>query len=152
MNLSPLFASLSERFFEGPFCKSPSKRCLGNSHITSPLRKGFCFAHERDTHGVASIAVLGLRRGPHAIIFRIMAVVVDALQRRAARSFSHIFKKRFDALAPALTDLDASAAIRVESASRWVFAPLFHQVPNVVFASAAQAMLQILSFHSETVA
>ena len=56
------------------------------------------------------IALLGNRR-PAAILWRIRAIVINAIQRASFRAFAYIGKEVSKALAPTLTDNDTASSV-----------------------------------------
>lgn len=80
------------------------------------------------------IFLLLLISGPSTIIRRVMAIVVDTVDRVfVGRPFTHILKERLKAANPSVTDHNTSRAVVFKSWVVGVTASFFHTSPSVVF-------------------
>ena len=73
-------------------------------------------------------------RNPGAVIGGVVAVHVNALDRKALRALSHIRKERFEAVKPPLANLDAASAVRFPVVMLGVSAPGLDRAPGAVLA------------------
>jgi len=79
-------------------------------------------------------------RRPSAVARSIRAVVVDPIDRQPRRRLAHVFQKRLKAIAPPVTDCNASAAIVFEAIGLRVEAALFHLRPALEGGRAPASM------------
>jgi hypothetical protein len=90
---------------------------------------------------VAAIVGLFLRRCPVAIVWRVWAVIIAAVNRVPVRwARAHVGEEVLEAVAPAIAYRDtASAIFRVVGRSR-IQASILQALPSMVFDSRAQAV------------
>ena len=91
------------------------------SHLTAPLDFRHC----------APVSRLLNLRGPAAVSRCIRPVVVDAVQRRSWRRFTHVSKEVFEH-APPLADSDSASPVVREEFRVLVLTSLPHAAPNVM--------------------
>lgn len=72
------------------------------------------------------------KRNPCAIIWCVVSVHVNALNRKAFRAFPHIRKKRFKTVKPSFANLYSAPAIRFPVVTLWVAAPGLDSAPGAV--------------------
>lgn len=103
-----------QRFFNIP---SQQQQALANAvtrqpHSPSPFRQSFGFTTECQVVVRAFISGLLFWRGPSAILWRVIAIVVDPINRVLLGWLRpHVLQKRLERVAPASAYGDASSAI-----------------------------------------
>lgn len=119
--------------------------------MTFPLRDGSPFAvHLQHATGSAVVCLVNVG-DPSAIVRRVMAVVigaVDAVLRGGPRP--HVSKKRGEALAPLVAHGDTASAVVGKGALIRVVAAAFDRRPGAVFVGAAVSMCGGYALASQT--
>ena len=72
---------------------------------------------------------------PSAITGRIRAIIVDAIERCAHWSRTHVAEKYFEVLSPFIADRDPTSAPTLESSGVRVGASLNHASPRMIFTA-----------------
>src|SRR5665213_482869 len=84
------------------------------AHNTTTDRPSLSTAHFARFQALAkitSVSVLIRRRGPNAVAWLIVAVVVLAFERQASRTRPHVAVERRDIVAPLVAHRDAASAV-----------------------------------------
>jgi len=112
-----------------------------NTEPSSPLGLGQRFAVECKQHVTPLvIELLGLR-GPAAVSWLIVSIVVDAINCMSRRrTMPHVRKEQIERCSPSGADLYSPAAIVVPASPFGVFAASNHRFPDPVFCCAAHAV------------
>lgn len=86
--------------------------------------------------------IVGLlfRCGPSAILRRVVAVVVDSIQRSVGWTRAHVAIEGFERSAPAGANRDSSASVGLELMKVRVLAALDHAFPTVILAALPHPM------------
>lgn len=128
---------LRESTLNGPakFADSCFKGAVRNANLLGPFCKGFCDTVPGDESVSTSVSRLLFRCRPSAVFRAVVAVVVDAVKRRAGGPRADIGKKVFKGLQPAVADFDAAASVVLVFFVLNITAPLFHHAPCSVFGS-----------------
>lgn len=101
-------------------------------HRVNSTMTGSCF------WGPPCVVVLFNTCRPSHIAGLVIPIVVDAINREFFRwSWTNVFKKCNETLAPALAHLNASATVVAIVASLWVVAALNHAAPDTGFMAIA---------------
>lgn len=136
----------------------PSGQCVGQcpSAFDSERQRGRCDADalrpslehhrltiKRDEPGAGPVAGLLSGRGPSAVFWRVVAIVVDPIKRKAAGLFAHVRQEVRKAIgpAPAFAYLDASSAVAVKKPVRRIAATVVHGGPDSVCRCFGHAVL-----------
>lgn len=82
---------------------------------------------------VAFVIGLFLKRGPTAILGCVWSVIVNAIERQAVRTRSHVFQELCEVGAPVFAHVDTTAAVVLIVLVRWIFAAIFRCRPNHIF-------------------
>lgn len=96
-----------------------------------------------------SIVRLRVTTGPPAIIRRVIAIVVDTVQRQAWRASSHIGIERREVVLPPRTDTNTSASIVLIGGVFRVLASTAHETPTVVLRRIGQTMFRWAAFGAQ---
>lgn len=72
-------------------------------------------------------------RSPSAVIWLVMAIVIDPVKRKARWAAAHVFKECCKIVPPTLTNSDPSSSPEVVFGVLRVEAPLLHAVPCAIF-------------------
>lgn len=114
----------------------------------APLRRTEPKAVELDHHVPARVIALFADCRPSAVLARIRAVVVNAVNRVPLRwSRAHVVDERVKAIAPGIAHRDASASVVLELTARLVIAAGAHHVPDVVVRVSRQAVRAMQCLH-----
>lgn len=120
---------------------------LAQTDSGSPVAQAQRLAVIRQQSSAPRIAKLNRTRNPAAILWRVWAIVVDAVESMARRwARSDIRQKGGEIVPPTLTDHDASLSVVLAIRIRWAgTAALLHQLPCAVLdrICAAVAVLQL---------
>ncbi len=111
--------------------QSPAQAAIRDSRYSRPFgqRVGFAVAHKNPV----CVRVVGLfhRRCPSAIARLVVAIRINAIQRvLSPRTRPHVCIEVFKRLAPAGTDLNPPAAVKVILGVVGIAAPLTHGAPR----------------------
>src|SRR5690348_4544857 len=87
----------------------------------------------------ASIVGLLLRRGPSAILWRIVPVIVDAVDASTWRSHAHVTDKVLEHH-PAVAHADAAPSVVLERWMFFVIAALLHLLPCAILPRLTHAV------------
>jgi hypothetical protein len=130
-----------ERSFYRPTAFDPAFDNLSAKPGTlSPIGQNERFALEAETTVVAPVSALLPSCRPATVAGFIASIIIDAVKRvPRARPWSHVGKESIEALAPSLTDADASSPIVLEAVGSGVFTPLDHGLVGYVFRSPCAA-------------
>lgn len=82
-------------------------------------------------------------RRPFAVARFVMTVAVDALQRKARRTLTHVRKKLGWPVKPFGANLDSTSAVVRELLVLWIGAAGFHVKPSIIFLRASHTMRKI---------
>lgn len=116
------------------------------TNATRPLRKRQCLAVVRQASHSARVAALRERRGPTHILWRVVAIAINAIDRMLLGwTRSDIAKKRLERTRPLFANTDASAAISVEAVVTRIIAALLHGLPDFVFGRLCQSVCSLSS-------
>jgi hypothetical protein len=88
-----------------------------------------------------SVLFLLFARGPSAIFRAVIAVIVNALNRHAFRSRSHIGQERIEGLLPTFADGNAATAISVIVGKGRIAASVSHCLPRFVLGRVRSPVL-----------
>lgn len=123
-----------QRLFDRPSALETSvNRLSTDSRFIAPFSRCHRFSAKRQESSVSIVSVLLDRRRPFAILWTIVSVIVDSIDRMlVAWTPSHVFEKGFIPR-PAFTNTDASRAIVFEGAMVFVIATAEHCRPCAVF-------------------
>jgi hypothetical protein len=101
---------------------------------------------------LAAIVGLFLLRRPAAILGRVRAVVVDAVERvKLRRTLSHVREERFEAVAPAVADRNSAATVVGVARCLRIQAPVLHLLPRAEFRRLAPAVRAVRGGRALTV-
>lgn len=106
-----------------------------------PIADALSFSKGSDLAGRSAVAGLFPGRAPSAILWRVITVCVDAVQRvirRGARP--HVGEKRFKGSRPSVTDGNSSCPVILVAVHARVKASSFHCSPYAVFGAVSQIM------------
>jgi hypothetical protein len=117
--------------------RQPACRALNNrvSFNASNLRKFVCLVFPTfysDKERVSSIQHLLSARSPFAIIWRVAAIVVYALDEEAARPRTNVRDERSERFSPSLANSDSSPAVVGVLRTIRIVASVNHAPPRVV--------------------
>lgn len=128
-----------------------------NSRFLSPSSKTLSLAVEGKNSYVSTVACLFGRSGPSHIVWFIVAVIVNAINRVFyRRTFAHVRQEILKRLAPSLTDFDASSAVACIRNMLGIGTSGYHARPDKVFRRCiawinAVAMFQRRLFLSQAI-
>src|SRR4030067_2001860 len=90
-------------------------------------------SHTKDCSNpiVSTFSVLFLARGPSAVFWRIVSIIVDSVYRLSVRFLTHICKESIKFF-PSFADLDSSATVVWKGVLVWVSATFSHLAPKDV--------------------
>lgn len=98
----------------------------------------------------ALVRVLILRSSPSAIVGRVRAVVVLAIDRMLRRgTVPHITKERFERGDPLVADRNPARTVPFEVGMSLVQAALFHRAPSLVLGSRRKTVPRVQACHSD---
>lgn len=110
----------------------PVPKCLcWEAVLFSPLPKALCHAIVRNKNSGSPIAGLLCVCRPPAVLWRVVAVVIDAIQSRIWRWVTHVGVKVLENI-PSFTYRNSTGAIEPISVVFCVLAPLTHLPPYVM--------------------
>lgn len=108
----------------------PAAQCVVlDSRASCPLHERLCYSVNGEIARIASIVLLFCSGSPLAVVWLIVAIVLNAVKRQASGALAHIGKKVFK-FTPALADSDAPAAIVGPEAVSRVTAASQHRTPR----------------------
>lgn len=131
-----------ERFLGAPteIHDSLPQRRVTDTGIFRPFRPSLGLAVEGNHRAVAAVSVLRFAGGPSAVLRRIMAIVINAVERVPGRgAWPHVAKKALERI-PALANFDAPASVMRECLTSWAPASIVHIHPCPMFRRAGLAM------------
>lgn len=136
------FGSVGASFF---WCLFGQPGCVGFRQQVGALlrchRSPSCCAAFSTNGAVVSIAALLGRGGPSAVLWRVGAVVINAVNRvLSGWSSAHVGDKRSVGLAPSLADGDTAATVIPIADVALVIAAGFHALPNLVLCCRSRAV------------
>lgn len=106
-----------------------------------PLHQGLCFAEGSNQPIVALVVALLKRRGPAAVGWLVVAVVLAALDGvLGRRARPHVRQERREAVPPSLAHVNATPSISTIEAITWISAAHLHGNPDQVFGCVRQAV------------
>lgn len=118
-----------------------------NSHIwdavfSSPINHGFCYPGDRRHNNLGSrVATLFAACRPSTIVRAVTRVIVYSVDGVAfTRSWPHVFKERFKAVAPTFAHCNAYCPVIGKPRLARFFASANNTLPNNMLRSAAFAM------------
>lgn len=91
----------------------------------------------------SAVSILLFHRCPSTIVFKIPLFVVDSVQSKVVRFFSHIFKKRQKISLPLLTYGNTSTSIVLIGSMKRIEATLNHRIPNFISRAATVSMFTV---------
>jgi len=138
---------LCKSSFDGP---APVSAVGNNAAIYAgnpcPLYERPRFAIEGDCAVCSRVVCLLAQGGPAAVFRRVIAVIVNAIQRKTRQRISHICVERLKAIAPSITDGDASSTIVGKRVAAWIKAAVFHVQPRSVNFREALSVCSVHDF------
>lgn len=136
--LNPTLGAFLQRDVEWyAFRESGGQHALGDSGFLRPIGDALSATVVRQHSVGACVAALLMAQRPRAVVFRVGAVVVQALKRVfLGWSWSHIAEEGGKAGDPLIAHGNASTAIVSILGEVWVAASGFHGRPDSVFRSA----------------
>ncbi len=112
----------------------------GNIQSDTPILDAQRFTINRNPSIGGSVSSLSGHSRPTTIVWFIIPVVIDPVDRISfGRALSHIGKEVLELL-PSLADLDASISIPMILCVIWIRAPIFHLGPDIPFSCATLSM------------
>jgi len=121
--------------FQIPACfKSAKNTRSRNIKMFTQFDKASGYSPHRENAVISFIPCLLLIRLPSAVLWAIVAVVVDSSNRFIYWAFAHIVKKIFK-FGPSLTNRYSSSSISFKCRVGRIFASSFHSRPRVVGSS-----------------
>jgi len=118
-------------------------RVSSDAQLARPLGDGQAFAVPFNPMGQRSILVLLKAVRPSAVSRHISQRVIDAIERVAIWTRSHVGEKVHERCAPAWSDNQSLRAIAVEQLRIRVVAALEHALPDPVFAAFVHAVPRV---------
>lgn len=96
-----------------------------------------------DEHSVPFIGILSALRSPATIIFTVMPVILNPIQRQACWLLAHVPQEIPEIDAPLLADLNSARAIVSISGIFWVLTSLLHGNPNPIRPAQVLVVLRV---------
>lgn len=128
------FWRLSECAFDGPpMTKAITEEVLADAMLPFPLPDRLRGAAECDVRVVAAIGLLLSFCCPIAILWLVIPVVIDAIQRMTGWPWSHVSEKRRERNGPCWVHLDSASAVAIVFRRVWVETSLPSLIPRPVF-------------------
>lgn len=114
---------------------------VGDTQFSTPIPQCVFASVPRQQVGSALIDSLRCGRGPSAIIRRIAAIIIDAINRvLIARPWTHVGVKGFKRVQPTLTHRDAAFAVPMEVFARRSGAAVDHSGPSLKLSRVRHAV------------
>lgn len=136
------FHGLAQGALNGPL--SPHQAQPQGAHrpaaFTRPLGNVFGLALVSDWTIPARVVRLGAWRGPSAVAWFVVSVIVPAIQCQARRALTHVSKERREVMTPTVAHGNTACAIRGEFRCVGVIAPALRVLPTSVLACATPAV------------
>ncbi len=130
-----------------PVCYPLIDRVWVKTHQWRPFRNAAACSVHAQHNAVAPISHLFGARGPCAVLWRVAAVVVDALQHVSGRGFwSHVSTESLETTQPSVADSDSATTVVVERFRIRVQTAVFHLLPRGVFAGMFSSVMTSCSF------
>lgn len=122
--------------FNGPsVCyQAGVKSRVAQAFQSCPFLNRVCLSIVRQFAYGGFVVFLLIWCGPSTVIWLIVSVVVNAINRMIGWSWTHVFEKGLERIQPALTDHDAASAIPVKLMMLRIQAPAFDAFPCSVNA------------------
>jgi hypothetical protein len=133
-----------------PFCRIALSMRIGLAALLANLRRTLPFrlgqpttlaeaslgssssAGRQPTQASGAISVLLLASGPSAIRWRVVTVVVNAINGILSRPFAHVGHETSERCPPPFTDRNTPATISRIGGMLWIQAALLHRNPDLV--------------------
>lgn len=138
----------SESTFNQPATAKSISQCVWvETKYTGPFRKASCFSIPRQHMVCSSIPRLALPCGPFAVLWAIMAIIVNTFKSMARRwTLPHICKECLKRHRPSFAYSDAAPTVIVVARIVRIAASAAHCVPALVFRRVVHAMLYSSAF------
>jgi len=123
--------------------ESERQRGWRDANSRRPCFEHHRFAIEGDEPCAGTIAGLLTSGGPSAVFWRVVAIVVDPVDRAVCWLGAHVCQKVFKALrpTPSVADLNAAPTVSVEKPIGGVAASVLHSRPNAIGRAFGHAVL-----------
>ncbi len=123
--------SLQGFFWRFPSSQPKINRVIGQPCFFTPLRYGQRFSKGSDKPRVSPIFGLFFSGGPSAIFGAVSLVVINALNAKPIRSFTHVAQK-ISKIKPAVTNCNSSATVVFVSLAFRTCASFFNAFPYLI--------------------
>lgn len=130
----------SQRSLHAPSKPEPvAQDFMWNTDPVSPICNAQSGVVQRQHPVCSQVALLLFTCGPLAVVRAIAAAVVDALNRVAVWSVTHVGNKQRE-VSPSLTDRYSSSAVTMVFGAMWVMASVKESCPNIKESVAGPTM------------
>lgn len=131
-----------------PTFESSSHSFNIDASFQSPFSQAFSLSVDSH-HSVASgVSALDYCRGPNAILWGVVTVVINSLKRVLSRWLAtHVRQEVIKRIHPPLTDANAPASVAGESFVVWFVASALHGMPRHKFWRAAHAVGGVCNYN-----
>ncbi len=109
--------------------------------LSRPIGDGLCDTIQREQMTASAIVRLFGARGPAAVVWLVMAIVIIALNGvLSARDRSHVLKERFKTLTPSVAHANTAPTVTFKSAIGGLIASLTDANPDIPFWRSRQSV------------